>query len=659
MKKLNQVQAACLQAAALLACSAALSTAQAQSGSQAASTAEVPEIIVTASRSEQLLQTAPVGATIITRAQIESAGVVDANEAIRKIGGVAARSDLNGGREYVLDLRGFGATASENTVVLIDGIRISENEQTTARLSALAASSIERIEILRGGSSVMWGEGATAGVINIILRKDVKVGISGGASAGIESYGGHDGTVTMRVGSSSGKNVFDINARSAASNGYRDNSRFAQDTFAMGLNSNDEGLRFRTRLSHETYQSRWPGASSWVDFQTNPRLTVKPKEWGSHKETRLTSGIDMSFGVWTAIVDLGIKNKSTLSYSPRTSATDSTQFSPRLVFKDNVGSAALTANVGLDVNNWNYRSDSFFGARIGKQTNRAIFAMTDLFFPTNTRLVVGYRTEGIIKNAQDIGGAAIPSMDSKLKATELALNQTLTKGWDLYGRMAKSYRLPNIDEFTYVDPAAGKLRPQTTNDKEIGVKWRTGASNVTFRTFTQNSKDEIFFDTWADSGNGGNINLDPTKRSGFELQGMTNVSPSVSIGGSFQSVSAKFDGGVNAGKYIPLVSKRTASLRGNYRLDAKQSIDTAWRIQSAAYWSGDELNANTCGLGKIPSSRILDAQYRWVDKNIEISVGAANLLNVRTYSYASCNAWATGLYPEAGRTLRATLKYNF
>src|SRR5690606_29485902 len=94
-------------------------------------------VIITATRVPQLLQTAPIGASIITAEQIERAGVMDANEAIRKLGGVASKSDLNNGREHSLDLRGFGDTASQNLVVVVDGIRLSENEIVTARLSAI------------------------------------------------------------------------------------------------------------------------------------------------------------------------------------------------------------------------------------------------------------------------------------------------------------------------------------------------------------------------------------------------------------------------------------------------------------------------------------------------------------------------------------------
>lgn len=653
MKKLNPVRAACLQATSILACTLGASAAHTQPALQA-NAIEPPEIIVTASRSEQLLQTAPVGATIITRAQIESAGVVDANEAIRKIGGVAAKGDAYGGREMKLDLRGFGETSNENTVVLVDGIRISENEQSSARLSGIAASAIERIEILRGGAGVMWGEGATSGVINVILRKDAKVGVSGQVGASLESYGGHDGTAALRVGSVSGKSVFDFNARSTASNGYRDNSRFSQDNLAIGFNTNDGGVKFRTRLSHEAYQARWPGALLFSDFLVSPKKTTHPNDWGSHKETRLTSGAEVNLGAWVAIIDLGIKNKSTDSFlsSSRISKTDSTQLTPRLLYKGSVDASVLMANVGLDVNSWSYRSDSQFGPRIGKQTNRAAFAMTDWLFPSNTRLTLGYRAERILKTAEDFGSFATiyPAQDNKLTATELALNQTLSKGVDVYGRMAKSYRAGNIDEYTNT---TAPLRPQTSNDTEMGIKLKDGKSSFAGRYFAQKTKDEIAYDATSYV----NINLDPTKRNGIELQASSELSPAVTISGSLQSLRAVFDGGVYAGKRIPLVSDRTATARMTYRLNGNQSVETAWRMLGSAYYDGDF--TNTC-TSKVPSNRLFDALYRWKGQGMDVSFGASNVFNTPSYNAAyTCGVATASVYPEPGRTLRAALKYNF
>ncbi|MDI9333881.1 MAG: TonB-dependent receptor [Cytophagales bacterium] len=661
MKKLTLVQAACL-----LACGASLSTAQSQSGLQG-----IPEIIVTASRSEQDLQTAPVGATIITRAQIESAGVVDANEAIRKIGGVVAHGDLYGGREYTLDLRGFGGTSNENTVVLIDGIRISENEiGVPARLTGVSANSIERIEILRGGSGVMWGEGATAGIINIITRKDVKVGVSGQVGLGIESYGGVDGTANLRVGTTSGMGVFDLNARSSSFNGYRDNHKATQDISGLGYAYSDGALSFRTRLNHEVSHANYPGYLTQTQMQANPRQFVLTQGSGyqSIHQTRFTTGLDYKSNDWTASIDFGVKNRNVLSafysWPSSTTSTNVAQISPRAVYKGAVGRIALSTHVGADVHLWNYTNDAFSPTRVGTQSNRAVFAMTDWLLPTQTRVVAGYRLENMVKSYQATATAPV-GLNNQMHAGELSINQTIQKGVDVYARLATSYRVANIDEYSFTNPSV-PLLPQTSNDKEVGVKLKQSSVTFTARYFLQNTTNEISYDPNANGPgstygfNGANINLAPTQRKGIELQASAVLSPRVTLVGHLQSMKASFVGGAYAGNQIPLVSNQTASARAIYQLDEKQSIETAFRLLSPQYFGGDI--SNNCG-SQILGSHMFDALYRYKIGAYDVSMSVNNFTNVLSYTATgnSCGTSSALLayYPEAGRTFRAALKYNF
>ena len=84
--------------------------------------------------------------------------------------GVPGRLDLYGGGDYALDLRGFGITADSNQVVVVDGIRINEADLGGTRLAGISIDSVERIEVIRGSGAVLYGEGATGGVIVITTK---------------------------------------------------------------------------------------------------------------------------------------------------------------------------------------------------------------------------------------------------------------------------------------------------------------------------------------------------------------------------------------------------------------------------------------------------------------------------------------------------------
>ncbi len=616
------------------------------------------EVVVTASRVQQDVQSAPFSAVVLTGEQILASGATDANEAIRRLVGIPSRTDLSGGRNYSLDLMGYGATADQNVVVIVDGVRISENEFATARLSAISPEMIESIEIIRGGSSVQWGEGASAGLINVVLKKNVASGIRGSASIQGESFGGSD--VRAQLLGGNGTMGFDLNARNYKTDGYRDNSKNTQQTLSAGINGTIGGLGFRARVSTEDEKSRFPGELTFAQYAANPRQTLKPNDYGNFTETRVSAGVDYKLGAVTLALDVANRDRKSegffvsSSYNSR-SKSKSTQISPKLTYSDRIGSSALTVVTGLDFNNWDYNSvNNFSQNENAKQANNAAYLTADLLLPTGTRLTAGSRHERVNKRALDPANFVSYDRNNDLSAWDLGVNQALADGFNIYGRSARAYRLPNVDENRYLVTA---LRPQITSDLEGGLKWQsTVGSIVGIRAFRQNAVDEIAYDpTSGPFGFGTNVNLDPTRRNGIEFNGKTAITRDLSLSGSVQSITAKFSGGPNFGKEIPLISQMSATLRMDWQLDARQRLGLGAQFLGAARFGND--NANTCA-SKIPSSTLLDARYAYKLDKVELSVAADNLADNKSYSQAfSC---VTGsIYPNPGRVIRVAAKYSF
>ena len=87
---------------------------------------------------------------------------------------IAVRDYYGNGARTSVDMRGFGETAPVNTLVLIDGRRINLPDLSGADWSQIAKEDVERIEILRGSGSVLYGDNAAGGVRNIITKKAKK-----------------------------------------------------------------------------------------------------------------------------------------------------------------------------------------------------------------------------------------------------------------------------------------------------------------------------------------------------------------------------------------------------------------------------------------------------------------------------------------------------
>jgi len=187
-------------AASVSLCALSLGTAQAQTVTDPA---PVPDFVVTATRSPLAVSQAGSAISVITAEEIEKESIKTPAEALRRVPGVTITESGGPGSTTTVRLRGAD---SGQTLVLIDGIRVNDPAANSGEFdfSNLAAVDIERIEVLRGPQSALYGSDAMGGVINIITRKGkgaprMSVGVEGGSygtAAGRASLSGSTGPVS-------------------------------------------------------------------------------------------------------------------------------------------------------------------------------------------------------------------------------------------------------------------------------------------------------------------------------------------------------------------------------------------------------------------------------------------------------------------------------
>ncbi|MDH5351409.1 MAG: TonB-dependent receptor plug domain-containing protein, partial [Betaproteobacteria bacterium] len=128
-------------------------------------------VIIEATRFPEDSRRLPVSVTVLDEAAIARSAARTLPELLAEQAGVTM-SDLfgNNAASTSIDLRGFGATGTQNTLILLDGRRVTDIDLSGVQWAAIPLASIERIEILRGTGAVLYGDGATAGVVNIVTR---------------------------------------------------------------------------------------------------------------------------------------------------------------------------------------------------------------------------------------------------------------------------------------------------------------------------------------------------------------------------------------------------------------------------------------------------------------------------------------------------------
>lgn len=618
-------------------------------------------VVITGARFPSADNLAPIGATVITRDEIRQAGVNDVNQAIRKIGGVFGRQSLDSSPDFALDLRGFGTNSAQNMVIMVDGVRLNENELSSAVLSTIPIDTVERIEIVRGGSSVLYGEGATGGVIQIVTRKEAlrtQPGTHGSVFAEAGQFKERDlrASLTHTAGAISA----DVAVARQDNDNYRANSAFRQDSVAAGVQVAYTGGRAGVRVESARRDSRLPGPLTLAQFEADPRQTKTPNDFGSLDTDRVNAFAEYRLGAVDLAAELSHREReadATYFFGASPSASKykgrQNQFSPRARWLHDVGAGMLNELVtGIDVSDWKRKTTSDYSLADASQKSKAFYVRDELRFDPahDGRVALGARREIFDKEYVDAIMGGTPDNGSQAQnAWEAQGSYRVLPQLALTARAGQSYRVANVDENSF-RTSLSLLKVQTSHDLELGASWGDEVRKVTARVFRHNLNNEIFYDPTAFA----NTNLDPTRRQGVEVDAEAQLAPGWRATAHLQHVNATFTEGPNAGREMVLVPKNVVTARLAWLPGNGQSADfgAQW-VDRQRYGSDFD---NTCA-ARMPSYVTFDARYAVKLGPWEFAASGLNLADRHYFSNAyGCRS---GIYPSDGRQLKLSARYDF
>jgi iron complex outermembrane receptor protein len=628
-------------------------------------------VVVSATRIDQLVMSAPIGSSVLTGDDILRSGVTDANEAIRHLAGIFGRRDLNGGRESSIDIRGYGDSASSNVVVLVDGIRISENDLESARLSSISSETIDRIEITRGGSAVLWGQGATGGVIHVITKTSKSIdAVHGEVSGGVESFGGYDIGGSINADS---KNVSVFaNGKNYHSDGYRKNNAYTGSAVNAGVVFGElSALKTKIVVNSEYLDMRWAGALPVEKFLVDATATDTPRDYGNSKLDRVVFTAEKKWSDINFAIDFAQRKRTTEGkiydtfdgITNNQSDTTTYQLSPRFVIDKSFGRFVVNTVTGLDFYKWAYIGNRTYESPLpgwssirleeGDQSSQAAYLRLSLMDQSGFRFDTGFRSESFKQTIANKSNGTSFNSSPDLNAMELGISYALNPQWTAYTRGSSSYRVANVDELRYLTSV---LLPQKTNDAELGLRYRTIESTLDVRVFQQNTTNEIAYDNSLML----NINLDPVRRNGFEMNGSFGLSSRFKVGATLQSLDARVASGQYSGNRLPLTAASVATARLEFTPDSKTSLDLALRAVGAMKFGNDW--TNSCK--DISASEFIDVAYRYrsaLTNGWSLKAGIDNLANKQSYStgYTDSTCSAFNVYSDVGRKLKLNATLTF
>lgn len=567
-----------------------------------------------------------------------------------KLLGVPGRLDTSGGNNYTVDLRGFGQTSGGNQVVVVDGRRLNEQDLSGSNLGVIPIDTVQRIEVIRGSAAVVYGEGATGGVI--VITTKAGLGVERRNAATLAASAGSNGLLEVRSSATvaSGGLSLDVSGSERRSDGHRDNFASINNGVGATVQWSNDWLRVGTQASRNMQRSGLPGALSATRYAADPHQASTLLNYGQLKSEIYGMFVEAFVGDWQLGLDYGERTKKQVYYSPTynsdaTIDANSTNLRARNEFKGSSLNNVVT--LGVDLGDWKYRDLTTTKANA---QSTAVYVTDDVtYLATGTRLSLGLRNE----TAKKTNSGASSLVDESQSAWHLGLTQELGHGMQAFGRTGQSFRFANVDEINFITPGT-TLKPQTSRDLELGTRWQSEGSRAELRWYRSDLTNELGYDGTANGANGANVNFDPTRREGIELEGRHALSPSVTMRGNAAYRQARFVSGQYADKDVALVPSHTAGLGLDWSVAAGHQLNMGVTWVSAQ--SPDF--ANQCSM---PAYSTVDARYAYTTGLVELALGVRNLGDAKYYTQAyGCTAGVTtSIYPEAGRAWTATAKLSF
>ena len=614
---------------------------------------QAPPMVIT--RATALEKPAPASTRVIDRNEIERSAASSLIEVLNGKAGIQIRDTLGDGNHASISLRGFGDNAVNNVLVLVDGRRLNNPSLSGPDLNSVPLANIERIEILRGAGTVLYGDQAVGGVVNIVTRRpsgnEAYIETTQG-SHDLEAYRGH---VSQSFGG--GLSAY-ISGETRNTDNYRDhNDASYRDLFGRLRYDHDSGwlLYEYQNIDDELLYPR----SLTIAQRRADRRASTSNEWNNSKTDVHRFAGEQALGRhWTANLDSSIRDSDgagLISGSPFTEGTRVETISPRLTANWDSTSGRGEWLLGFDYLKADYQATYAFYPTLSsdaEQTQRDWYTQVNQPLTDRLTLSLGYRISEV--NNRHNGRTRSDSEDS----SSVALSWQVNDQTHAFIKREEVLRWANVNENALVEPGIEFLKPQTGESWEAGIAWQDATQLYQASLYRLDLDDELLYAPYAFGGWGANVNLDQTRREGLLLEAERKLTDRLRVGGQYSFTDTELRAGANKGNEIPWVSRHSAAMHLDYQIIANL------HGYLEAIYTGPRYLASDDGLAlpKEGGYTLFNAAIRYEYRNLNAKLRINNLTGKRYDSYAVYNSWQAGnkaLYPAPEEDIQLSVGYRF
>jgi vitamin B12 transporter len=612
---------------------------------------EIETIIVTESRIPTIVSESLSAISIIEREDIERYQATDLYDLMSRLPGVSMLRNGVRGSATSLSIRG---NQGDHSLFLVDGVRIGSATLGSATLGLINTNSIERIEVVRGPKSNLYGADAIGGVVNIITRDAADMD-----SLQVKSSVGSNGTneTTLSAGTTQGKSSYSAVLNTYKTDGidstydtsflHGDEDGHENDSIALryGYEINDDAKLSLSYNSNDSSTDYDASCTEYVPVLDDEGNNIKD-EYGYNKTTpvghdcyvyneskitSLSSSLDIDVNDrWTTNLQLGKSTDNAEEFSPNvdlsmfyldgifnTTKTEATWFNAIELEADTL------LSLGLD-----YQKDEVDSSNnydVSSRDNKAAFLQYKL------------KSDGA-----DVSFGARRDDNEQFgehTTTSVMAGQDVSDNVRLNFSYGEGFKAPTFNDLYYPFSGNANLMPEESVNYEIGVKANWNNSSLNVGLFNNSIENIILWNSSIFAPD----NTENVEISGLEFSLNTQIANwMLGLSGTVMNPEDK-----SSGNILVRRAERSASLDGDYSVG---NYGLGFTIYSQSHTFDDA--ANTVRLGGY-TTLALRANFDLSD-NLKVKVNANNLTDKE---YVTASGFL-GNYRSMGRELLFTVAYT-
>jgi iron complex outermembrane recepter protein len=615
-------------------------------------------VTVTATREERVLAAIPSSVSVVAGSTLDRAPGVNLVEALKYVPGVVA-GDVSGTDDLRISIRGAGIRAgfgSRGVVLMADGVPVTEPDGQTPHFDGqIDLSNAERVEVVKGPSSALYGGAALGGVVNVISRRPSRqFATSVAAEAGSFDF------AKVHAGASGGAGPFAMSATFGYTHldGFRAHNSLRNWMGTLRADWSSGSSRAIVRLLGSDASLELPGTLDREQFQADP-AQVRPiyilNDWGRQNRLwRFGGQYDRQIGS-SHIIEAGSYGQTRDLFHPIFVVIDQQALRHVGHARYRLTRGRHTLAVGVDADT-QWVDDRWFvnsGGRPGFQIrdddntvmNLGTYVQSEIALGSRATAVAGLRADTIRYDLRDRAPQADDASDRRTFrrfSPKLGLTLAARSSAVLYANVSTGFEAPTLGEVRLPAGFNDQVQPQTAVSVEGGVRGGSGAVSYDVSVYRMVVNDEILPETVQNVTVYRNVAV--ATHAGLEVSGRARVMPWLSVAATYgyaRFTLDEFD--VFSGNRLPGVPSHTGTVRAD--LSVRSRWDGFLALVAASSAFVNDANTESASRYGVVST---GAAYRMGP--VRLFVRGENLGNARYTNRVQVND-TSGFYfyPAPGR----------